>query len=127
MSAPSGDEPVVSPYVAGLTCRCPRCGKGAIFNGLLSLSVLDRCANCGLDLKFIDPGDGPAVFVIMILGFLILGGALIVEFKFNPPIWVHVALWLPATLVLAFGLLRPLKGILIALQYHHKAEQGRLE
>lgn len=127
MSAPSGDEPAVSPYVAGLTCRCPRCGKGAIFNGLLSLSVLDRCANCGLDLKFIDPGDGPAVFVIMILGFLILGGALIVEFKFNPPIWVHVALWLPATLVLAFGLLRPLKGILIALQYHHKAEQGRLE
>lgn len=123
---PSPAAPV-SPYVAGVTCRCPRCGKGSIFTSAFSLSVRERCGNCNLDLKFIDPGDGPAVFAIMIVGFLILGAALIVEFKFNPPVWVHVVLWGPATLVVAFGLLRPLKGLLVALQYHHKAEQGRLE
>jgi uncharacterized protein (DUF983 family) len=127
MSETPPDAAVVSPVIAGLTCRCPRCGKGSIFTGALSLSVREQCGNCGLDLKFIDPGDGPAVFAIMIVGFLILGGALIVEFKFNPPAWVHVVLWGPATLIVAFGLLRPLKGILIALQYHHRAEQGRPE
>lgn len=124
-SSQHGSPP--SPVVAGLTCRCPRCGKASVFDGLLSLGVRDRCPACGLDLKFIDPGDGPAVFAIMILGFLILGAALIVEFKLAPPLWVHMVLWAPVTAVLAFGLLRPLKGILIALQYHHKAEQGRLE
>lgn len=127
MSEAPPAAPRVSPVVVGLTCRCPRCGKGALFTGALSLSVRERCASCGLDLRFIDPGDGPAVFVIMILGLLILGGALFVEFRFNPPVWVHVVLWAPLTLIAAFGLLRPLKGILVALQYHHKAEQGRLE
>ena len=119
--------PTVSPIAAGLSCRCPRCGKGALFAGMLDLSVVERCAQCGLELKFVDPGDGPAVFAIMILGFLILGGALIVEFRLHPPLWVHVVLWTPVTLAVALGLLRPLKGLLIALQYHHKAEQGRLE
>ncbi len=127
MSDNSSDAGPVSPYVAGVTCRCPRCGKGAIFVSAFSLSVRERCGICDLDLKFIDPGDGPAVFAIMIVGFLILGAALIVEFKFNPPVWVHVVLWAPLTLIVAFGLLRPLKGLLVALQYHHKAEQGRLE
>lgn len=119
--------PQVSPYVAGMSCRCPRCGKGALLAGPFSLSVRESCGVCGLELRFVDPGDGPAVFAIMILGFLILGAALIVEFRFNPPLWVHVILWAPLTVVAAFGLLRPLKGLLIALQYHHKAEQGRLE
>ena len=115
-----------SPWLAGLRCRCPRCGKGALFTGAFSLDVRERCEVCDLGLKFVDPGDGPAVFAILILGVLILGGALWVEFKLNPPWWVHVALWGPITLVVAFGLLRPLKGVLIALQYHHKAEQGRV-
>lgn len=117
----------VSPIVAGLTCRCPRCGRGKLFAGSFDLTVNERCSACGLELAFVDPGDGPAVFAIMILGFLILGGALIVEFKFNPPLWLHVVLWTPVTLLVALGLLRPLKGVLIALQYHHKAEQGRLD
>ena len=119
--------PSVSPISAGLRCRCPRCGTGALFTGAFGLTVADRCAGCGLEFKFVDPGDGPAVFAIMILGFLILGGALLVEFKLHPPLWVHAVLWPPITLVVALGLLRPLKGLLIALQYHHKAEQGRLE
>lgn len=116
----------VSPFAAGLTCRCPRCGKGKLFAGRFDLTVNQRCSACGLEFGFVDPGDGPAVFAIMILGFLILGAALIVEFKLNPPLWLHVVLWTPITLLVALGLLRPLKGVLIALQYHHKAEQGRL-
>ena len=115
----------VSPIVAGLSCRCPRCGKGRLFTATFGLTVAERCAACGLELEFVDPGDGPAVFAIMILGFLILGGALLVEFKLHPPPWLHAVLWPPITLVVALGLLRPLKGLLIALQYHHKAEQGR--
>jgi uncharacterized protein (DUF983 family) len=120
-------SPPPSPYAAGIASRCPRCGKGSLFKPGFSLDVRERCEVCALDLKFIDPGDGPAVFAIMILGFLMLGGALIVEFKLNPPLWVHVVLWAPVTALVAFGLLRPLKGLLVALQYHHKAEQGRLE
>jgi uncharacterized protein (DUF983 family) len=117
----------ISPLAAGLACRCPRCGKGRLFAGSLSLAVNERCANCGLELAFVDPGDGPAVFAIMLLGFLILGAALLVEFRLHPPLWVHVAVWTPVTLFVALGFLRPLKGLLIALQYHHKAELGRLD
>lgn len=117
----------VSPFAAGLSCRCPRCGRGDLFAGLFSLDVRDACEGCGLKYKFVDSGDGPAVFAIMILGFVILGAALVVEFRFSPPLWVHAVLWVPITLLVAFGLLRPLKGLLIALQFKHKAAEGRLE
>ncbi len=117
----------VSPYAAGIRCRCPRCGIGALYVGPFSLAVREGCDSCGLDLEFVDPGDGPAVFAIMILGVIVLGAALIVEFRLSPPLWVHVVLWGPVTLGVAFGLLRLLKGLLIALQFHHKAEQGRLD
>lgn len=116
----------VSPYVAGLACRCPRCGKGSIFEGFFTLNVVPKCTACGLDFKFIDSGDGPAVFAIFILGFLMLGGALILEFTLHPPLWVHVVVWTPVTLFLALGLLRPLKAVLMAMQYRHKAAEGRL-
>src|SRR5262245_39825806 len=89
----------VSPVAAGLGCRCPRCGKGELFSGPFSLEVRERCPECGLELAFVDPGDGPAVFAILILGFLILGGALVVEFRLHPPLWVHIVLWAPVTLV----------------------------
>ena len=116
----------VSPLRAGLSARCPRCGRGALFAGRWSLDIHPSCSDCGLDYTFIDSGDGPAVFVIMILGFLMLGGALLLEFSVHPPIWLHALIWIPATLFLAFGLLRPLKATLIALQYKNKAELGRL-
>jgi uncharacterized protein (DUF983 family) len=119
------DRPI-SAFRAGLGCRCPRCGQGALFEPGLTLTVRERCAHCGLDFKFVDTGDGPAVFAIMILGFVVLGAALIVEFKLHPPLWLHALIWAPITLLLAFGLLRPMKATLVALQYKHKAEQGRL-
>jgi uncharacterized protein (DUF983 family) len=90
------------------------------------LVLRDQCSNCGLSYAFADSGDGPAVFAIFILGFLILGGALLVEFKLNPPAWVHILLWGLLTPLFAFFLLRVLKAALIALQFTHKAEEGRL-
>lgn len=112
------------PFAAGLGCRCPRCGKGRLFRSLFSLSLADRCTSCDLDYSFIDSGDGPAVFAIFILGFLVLGGALIAEFKFGMPLWGHIVLWGLLTPAIAIGLLKGLKGVLAALQYRYKAEQA---
>jgi uncharacterized protein (DUF983 family) len=111
------DFPVVSPLRAALGCRCPRCGKGRLFAGLLS--VRPRCEVCRLDLSAQDAGDGPAVFVILFLGFIVVGLAALVEISYSPPIWVHLLLWAPLILVGAVAMLRPLKAGLIALQYRH--------
>ena len=116
--------PPQSPIATGLRCRCPRCGEGRLFAGFLTLAP--RCSACGLDYGFIDSGDGPAQFVILIVGFVIAGAALLVEIRFSPPIWVHILVWGPLVLVLCLGMLRPLKGVLVALQYHHRAAEGRI-
>jgi uncharacterized protein (DUF983 family) len=113
-----------NPISVGLAGRCPRCGQGRIFAGFLT--VAPSCRACGLDLGFADSADGPAVFVILIVGFVVAGAALLTEIAYSPPIWVHLLLWLPLVLVLCLGMLRPLKGVLIALQHHHRAEEGRL-
>jgi uncharacterized protein (DUF983 family) len=115
----------VSPFVAGIACRCPRCGEGKLFRGFLALQP--RCDKCGLDYSFADSGDGPAVFVIFFAGFLVVGLALVVEFAYQPPFWLHALLWGPLILLTTLGPLRPLKGLMIALQYHHQAAEGRLD
>lgn len=117
-------DATTSVVAAGLKGRCPRCGRGPLFRN--GLTLRERCESCRLSYAFADSGDGPAVFAIFILGFLILGGALLLEFKVGPPVWVHVVLWGIATPLLAFFLLRVLKATLIALQYKHKAEEGHL-
>jgi uncharacterized protein (DUF983 family) len=111
--------PPVSILAAALLCRCPRCGKGKLYDGLLS--VAPACAGCGLDLRAQDAGDGPAVFVVLILGALVVAGAIAVEIAFAPPIWVHLLLWTPVIVGGAILMLRPLKAGLIALQYRHRA------
>lgn len=121
----SSPLPSVSPYTAGLRCRCPRCGEGRLFAGYLTLAP--SCERCNLDFSFADAGDGPAVFVILIAGFIVVGSALVVEATWRPPYWLHAVLWLPLLLILTLGLLRPLKGLLVALQFHHKAEEGRVD
>jgi len=112
------DFPVVPTMRAALGCRCPRCGKGRLFTGLLK--VRQACEVCGLDLSAQDAGDGPAVFAILFLGMLVVGLAALVEIKFSPPIWVHLLLWAPLILIGAIVMLRPLKAGLIALQYRHR-------
>ena len=115
----------VSPVAAGLNCRCPRCGKGKLFDGFLETAP--QCTACGLDYSFIDAGDGPAVFVILIGGFLVVAMAFWVEANWQPPLWVHAILWVPAILLVTLGLLRPLKGLLIAFQFRNKAAEGTLD
>jgi uncharacterized protein (DUF983 family) len=108
----------------GIACKCPRCGKGKIYSGFLTLRP--RCEACGLDFAFMDSGDGPAIFMIMIAGAIVVAAALIVEVKYAPPLWLHAALWLPLILATTLLPLRAMKSLLIALQYHHKAAPGRL-
>jgi len=115
----------VEPVSAGLKGCCPRCGEGRLFKGFLSLAP--RCGTCGLDYSFADAGDGPAVFVILLIGFVVVGLALWMEVTFAPPLWLHFVLWIPLTLVLGLTALRLIKGVLIALQYRNKAAEGRLE
>jgi uncharacterized protein (DUF983 family) len=112
------------PIGRGLRGRCPACGKGRLFQGFLALRP--RCENCGLDFSFADAGDGPAVFVILIGGAIVVFAALMTEVVYQPPYWVHAALWLPLILIVTLLPLRLIKGLLIALQYHHKAAEGRL-
>ncbi|HEY2137000.1 MAG TPA: DUF983 domain-containing protein [Xanthobacteraceae bacterium] len=123
MAEPPSTAP--NPILAGLAGRCPRCGKGKMFSGFLGLKPV--CEACGLDYSFVDAGDGPAVFVILIAGFIVVGAALLVETLYQPPYWVHAVLWLPLILITTLLPLRALKGVLIALQFHHKAAEGRLE
>jgi uncharacterized protein (DUF983 family) len=108
----------------GLACRCPRCGRGKLFSGFLTLR--HRCEACELDYAFIDTGDGPAIFIMMIAGAIVVAAALIVEVKYQPPFWVHAALWLPLILITTLLPLRAMKSLLIALQFHHKAAPGEL-
>lgn len=114
-------SPPLSPLITGLKCRCPRCGRGALFEGLLA--VRPECGRCGLDLRGHDSGDGPAVLAIMILGFVVVGLALVIEVKFQPPLWLHAVLWLPLTLVGGIALLRPLKAWLVAEAYHRRRSE----
>ncbi|MGL6062443.1 MAG: DUF983 domain-containing protein [Bradyrhizobium sp.] len=115
---------VTESALRGIACRCPRCGKGSIYSGFLTLRP--ACDSCGLDFAFMDSGDGPAIFMIMISGAIVVGAALVVEIKYQPPFWLHAALWLPLIAATTLLPLRSMKSLLIALQYHHKAAEGRL-
>lgn len=113
---------ITSPVKAGLLCKCPKCGKGSIFKGLLKLA--DECPVCGFDLAKSDSGDGPAVFIVFILGFIVVPMTIWFEFSLEPPIWVHLIIWPLIVIGGSIALLRPLKGLMVALQYHHKASDS---
>lgn len=124
MNAPRS-WPQLSPFGTGLGAKCPRCGRGSLFDGLLE--VRDRCDHCDLDLTPHDTGDGAIVFVILILGAVVVALAIWLEAAFAPPIWVHLAVWLPVVTILSIVLLRLFKGVLIALHFKnlgHKYEPG---
>ena len=111
--------------LTGLAGRCPGCGEGQLFSGFLGLRK--KCDACGLDYSFADAGDGPAIFVILLSGVIVVGAALIVEVVYQPPFWLHALLWGPLILIVTLLPLRLIKGLLIALQYHHRAAEGRFE
>lgn len=118
-------SPSINPVASGLKGRCPRCGKGRLFSGVLSIAR--GCNICKLDYSFADAGDGPTVFVILIDGFILAGLALWLEVRFEPPPWLHLLLWLPLAPALCLASLRLAKGVLVNLQFHHKAGEGRLD
>ena len=109
---------------AGIAGRCPACHRGKLYSGYLALPP--KCEKCGLDYGFADSGDGPAVFVILVTGFVVTGLALLTEILYAPPYWLHAALWGSLGILLPLVLLRSFKGALIALQFKHKAEEGKL-
>jgi uncharacterized protein (DUF983 family) len=102
----------------GLRGRCPACGRGPLFEGFLA--VRRSCPCCGTDLSAQDSGDGPAAFIILIVGAIVLAAALITEVAWQPPLWLHLLLWLPLTVLGVLALMRPFKGLLIALQFKHR-------
>jgi uncharacterized protein (DUF983 family) len=95
-----------------------------LFHGYIGLRK--ECPACGLDYAMFDAGDGPMVFGILIVGAIVCGLALWVEFSFQPPLWVHAVLWLPLICLLTAIFLRLSKSALLVLQYKHKAGEGRL-
>ncbi len=124
-SASGSDVPSLAATLwAGIAGRCPSCCRGKLFSGYLT--VAPKCDACGLDYKFADSGDGPAVFVILVTGFVVTGLALFTEIRYAPPYWLHALLWGPLAILLPLILLRSFKGALIALQFRHKAEEGKL-
>lgn len=124
MTAPQAWPPL-SPLGTGIGCKCPRCGRGRLFSGLLD--VRETCDVCNLDLSPHDTGDGATVFVILFLGALVVGLALWLETALTPPTWVHLVVWIPVISVMSVVLLRPFKGVLIAMHYknlRHKYDQS---
>ena len=113
--------PRVPPLSAGMRCVCPRCGKGRLFAGFLT--VAERCDVCALDLSQVDSGDGPAVFLIFILGFLVVPVALWVSMTVEWPLWLHTIVWSIVVLALTLGMLRPAKAYVIALQYRYRRSE----
>ena len=114
-----------SPIMAAVKGLCPRCGNRTLFAGMASFAP--KCRACGLDFAAFNVGDGPAAFLIFIVGGIVVGLAIVTQVKFSPPWWVHVLLWVPLTCFLTIGLLRIGKGLLLALEYRHRAREGRIQ
>ena len=113
-----------SPAAVALRGLCPRCSAKTLYQGLVSFAP--KCRACGLDFAGFNVGDGPAAFLILIVGALITGLAIALELAAEPPFWVHILLWLPLTALAVVGLLRLAKGLLLALEYRHRAREGRI-
>ncbi len=108
-------------WLSAIQCRCPRCGCGRLFTGLLT--VRDQCDECALDLRRHDSGDGPAALAILLIAPIVVGLALWVEFRLRPPVWVHVLIWPIVIFVLTIACLRPMKAAMIALQFRHRSSE----
>ncbi len=113
------------PLAVALRGLCPRCASPTLFAGIATFAP--RCRACGLDYDAFNVGDGPAAFLILIVGGLIVGLAIAVELAWEPPFWVHILLWLPLTTLAVIFSLRVAKAALLALEYRHRAREGRIQ
>lgn len=115
-----GQPPIGRAALFGL---CPECGAPGLFDGPISFAT--RCRTCGLDFSRYNVGDGPAAFLTLIIGALIVVSALVVDTMFRPPLWVHIMLWVPLTAgAVIFGL-RLAKAALLAAEHQRQAAEGR--
>ena len=113
----------VSPLAAALSGRCPKCGSKGLFAGWVRFA--DKCRQCGLDFAGFNVGDGPAAFLILIVGAIVTVSAIATELAYEPPFWVHL-IWLPIGLGLTLFGLRAGKAALLAQEYQHRAREGRI-
>ncbi|MCE7798791.1 DUF983 domain-containing protein [Sphingobium sufflavum] len=120
-AAPPAEAPLVPAILAS---RCPRCAKAPLFAGWVRFA--DRCRACGLDFSQFNVGDGPAAFLILIVGGLIVALALTLQLSVEPPFWVHILLWVPLTSLLVVYCLRLSKAALLILEYRNQAREGRI-
>lgn len=103
-----------------MSCACPKCHKGALYPSFFNLTLNERCSECGLDLLKNDSADGPAVFLIFILGALLVPLALLTDHLLSPPLWAHALIWTTVALSMTIGALKPIKSYIIMLQYKHR-------
>ena len=114
------DGQALAPFLAGIRGRCPNCCGGPLFEGFLR--IRPRCPACGFNLAASDSGDGPAVFVIIIVGFIAVFGAMFSMIAYpQAPIWAPLAIWIPIAAILCLALLRPMKGLMIAAHVRNRA------
>lgn len=106
---------------SGLLCRCPACGRGALYARYLK--VAPRCTSCGLDLAFAEHGDGPAVFVVLVAGTIVMAAAAFIELRYAPPLWVHALILGPLAIGSCLGLLPVFKSLFVALQFRYRREE----
>jgi len=125
MAETASTPPTQTPLVrAAIAARCPACEKAPLFDGWISFAP--RCRACGLDLSAFNVGDGPAAFLILIVGGLVTALALFVHLAAHPPFWVHILLWGPLTTALVIYCLRISKAALLILEYRNQAREGRI-
>ncbi len=117
--------PALSPLKTGLSAKCPRCGRGKLFDGYLT--VAKACKSCGLSFDFADSGDGAAWFVMLFVCVFGVGSILGIEIAYEPPLWVHLLMAVPILILLPLILLRPVKGFLLCQQWATNAREGRLQ
>jgi len=115
-----GQPPI---WRAALFALCPECGAPGLFED--AARFRDRCPACGLDTGRYNVGDGPAAFLTMIIGALLIVAALLLDFALNPPLWVHVILWVPLTVAAVIYGLRLAKAALLASEHQRQAAEGR--
>ena len=117
--------PPIDPTRTGLKGKCPRCGQGQLFSGMLKIKP--DCSNCRLDFSALDVGDGAVVFVVMFANIIVLGGALALENTFSPPLWLHILIWPIVIIALCIWLTRLIKGLLLAHQFARNASPGVID
>lgn len=121
---PPPSSGIAALFVAGTRGLCPRCGQPTVYAGVIRFA--DRCGACGLDFSGLNVGDGPAAFLTLILGTLVVALAVVLQVAYDPPAWLQVLIWVPVTAALVVGALRVAKGVLLTIEYRQAAHEGRI-